>query len=259
MSRDLYNFIENINAEPIGLSKTGTIFNGESLKPIIFQKTYGADGWAEFAQVLAPILYGNEEQRIEMLTALHGGIPTTVGNLGATEPMWGIHCGDRVPRTDDYEEIAPSLRKQYGMSYYIGGQNGLTQAMCAQWPWKAKEVYQGNFTAKTRHPILIMSNSLDGQTPLASARNMSAGFEGAVVLESDGVGHATASYPNSCTATHMMAYWVNGTMPKEGIVCEAEYGPYETRSWAETFARMANGTAKAKGIISAKKWLEEQY
>ena len=258
MSRDFSNFIENITAAPIGLAGTGTIMDGSFLKSTMFQKTYDSSDWVNVSQVLAPVLYGTQEERVAMLTEMAGRVPATSGSLGETEGNWGIHCGDRIPRTDNFDEILPALRKQFSESYYTGGQNGVTQAVCAQWPWKAKEVYKGSFEAKTKHPILVMSNSLDGETPLLSARNMSAGFEGAVILENDGVGHATASYPNSCTATHMLNYWINGTMPAEGTLCGAEYGPFEWRSWSEVFARMANGTEKATGVISAKKWLDEQ-
>lgn len=69
-----------------------------------------------------------------------------------------------------------TARDLYATSYIVGGSNAIIQMICAQWPWKVKKIYQGNFEAKTKTPILFMSNSLDGQTPLVSARNMSAGF-----------------------------------------------------------------------------------
>lgn len=177
---------------------------------------------------------------------------------GIMDVNWAIHCGDRIPRTNNYEEIPPALRKQYSTSYFVGGTNAVTQSICAQWPWKAKEVYQSDFKAKTRHPILVMSNSLDGQTPLVSARNMSSGFEGAVILENDGVGHGAFSFPSTCIAKHVMDYWVDGLMPANGTICNAEFGAFEKKTWFELLASMENGTVVETKAISARKWLEEQ-
>ncbi|KAF2117134.1 TAP-like protein-domain-containing protein [Lophiotrema nucula] len=257
MARDFYNFVEDITAAPIGLPKSGSALDGVTLKATIFSQTYDAAGWANFSKVLAPILYGTEEQRIAALESFGKGAAESI-SLGPSEPNWGIHCGDRIPRTDDFEEIYPSLLNLYNTSYYQGGPNAAVQAVCAQWPWKAKEVYEGNFEAKTKHPILVMSNSLDGQTPIVSARNMSAGFEGAVILENDGVGHCAFSYPTTCAAKHVIAYWVNGTMPAEGTLCEAEFDPYQKLEWADVLQLMANGTTPGNATLSAKKWLAEQ-
>ena len=132
---------------------------------------------------LGAIMYGTPQQRKAALMLLVHGAPGSDKETLMSFP--GIHCSDRIPRTDDYEEIAPAFRLLNDTSIIIGGVNMNTQAMCAQWPWKAKEIYQGDFKAKTKHPLLILSNALDGLTPLVSARNMSSGFEGSVLLEID--------------------------------------------------------------------------
>ena len=191
MARDFYNFIEKITASPVGLDGPGVIFDGFNIKTLIFSQTYDVTSWKEIIAAMAPILYGTPDESFAALTAIAGGIATpnaTTPKLGMLEPNMAIHCGDRIPRTNSYDEIHPHLLRLYDTSYYQGGPNAFVQNACAQWPWKAKEIYQGNFEAKTKHPILVMSNSLDGQTPLISAKNMSAGFEGAVILENDGTG-----------------------------------------------------------------------
>lgn len=61
-------------------------------------------------------------------------------------------------------------------------------AHCAQWPWRARETYAGNFRVKTRNPILVASTARDSHTPLRSPRNVSAGFEGSGLLVVNGTG-----------------------------------------------------------------------
>lgn len=252
---DFRSFIKNVTNAPIGIPNPGAIVNEVVVKGQVFLQSYGVTGWGNFSQSVAALLYGSEDEKLKALSKAASSSTST----SFSAALWGIHCGDRIPRADNVEDVTPALRRQISESYY-GGINADTQALCAQWPWKAKEIYQGNFEAKTKHPILVMRNSLDGQTPLLSAQNMSAGFEGAVVLENDAVGHSASSYPNSCIASHVLGYWLNGTLPSEGTLCEAEWGPFEGvgRTWAAVVAAMANGTVNATdNAFSAKKWLEE--
>lgn len=53
---------------------------------------------------------------------------------------------------------------------------------------KGKEQYTGDYKAKTKNPILIIGSLYDLRTPLVSAKNASAGFEGSVVLQHNGLG-----------------------------------------------------------------------
>ena len=70
--------------------------------------------------------------------------------------------------------------------------------------------------------------------------------------------HTTISYPTTCAAKHTIAYWVDGTLPVEGTLCEAEFDPYQKVEWPEVLAHLANGTAPGNATLSARKWLAEQ-
>jgi hypothetical protein len=53
---------------------------------------------------------------------------------------------------------------------------------CAHWGFTATEQYKGDFNVKTDNPILFMSSIYDPVTPMGSAYNASAVFEGNVVV-----------------------------------------------------------------------------
>ena len=54
---------------------------------------------------------------------------------------------------------------------------------------QAKERYTAGFdNIRTKNPFLFVGSPFDPLTPLASARNVSAGFEGSVVLQHNGYG-----------------------------------------------------------------------
>jgi len=68
--------------------------------------------------------------------------------------------------------------------------------------------------------MLFVGNSFDPATPLVSAVNASAGFEGSVVLVQNGYGHCSFGQPSLCTVTAIRKYMRDGTVPVNGTVCE---------------------------------------
>ncbi|KAF7623816.1 hypothetical protein AFLA_007539 [Aspergillus flavus NRRL3357] len=118
-----------------------------------------------------------------------------------------------------YSNVRASLSR-------IASDGANTDMRCAQWNKKmyAKERYTGDFDVKTPHPVLVLSNRYDPSTPLAAAKNLTATFEGSVLLEQNGYGHTTLSVPSLCTAKVVRAYFSNGTLPAEGTICEIDRG-----------------------------------
>lgn len=111
----------------------------------------------------------------------------------------GIHCADRTVRESNYEAFLATVERLYDISKWSGeAAVGISMA-CAQWKFKAKEQYEGDFKAKTKNPILILGNTYDAHTPLKSAYNASSGLENSVVLEIDGYGVCFETLPLLCS------------------------------------------------------------
>lgn len=104
-----------------------------------------------------------------------------------------IRCSDATFRTDSFAEIqhraseltqkSPTWAQLYIPAYVA----------CSAWKSHAKGNYEGDFKASTRHPILFIGSPFDGRTPIEGAYNASAGFDGSVVLQHNGLG---VSRPN---------------------------------------------------------------
>ena len=78
---------------------------------------------------------------------------------------------------------------------------------CARWPLPgARERYDGDFRVKTKNPVLVVSAVWDPVTPLVSAKNVSSGFEGSVLLQRDGFGVST--YFTSLKQMGQYKYWL---------------------------------------------------
>ncbi|KAF9475282.1 hypothetical protein BDN70DRAFT_898293 [Pholiota conissans] len=127
---------------------------------------------------------------------------------------------------------------------------------CIGWPKFPKDHFQGPFVANTSHPILLIGNTADPVTPLWAANKMSKGFEGSVVLTQDSAGHCSISAPSVCTQKYVRDYFIDGTLPEPGTVCQPVTQPFpsaETRvGYASEQAILSeNMAAEDKDIFEA--------
>ncbi|KAG2014271.1 hypothetical protein CC2G_011104 [Coprinopsis cinerea AmutBmut pab1-1] len=104
---------------------------------------------------------------------------------------------------------------------------------CLRWPRKipGKPDFEGPFVANTSHPILFIGNTADPVTPLAHAHKVSQGFPGSIVLTQDSPGHASLAATSFCTQLHIREYFVNGTLPQPGTVCDVEGELFPDSVW----------------------------
>ncbi|KAM3438678.1 hypothetical protein NHJ13734_004081 [Beauveria thailandica] len=144
----------------------------------------------------------------------------------------GIRCSDYSVRRSSLEEHMPIQQRLYNVTRILGPLLAGATMTCSQWKIEPKERYKGNFQAAPRKPVLFVGNTYDGATPIVSAHNVSSGIKGSTVLELNAYGHCTLGIPSRCTVQKYRDYWVNGTMPEPGTVCEADYQPWSNVTWA---------------------------
>lgn len=65
-----------------------------------------------------------------------------------------------------------------------------------------------------------MNPSVDPITPVANARYMAGGFEGAVVLEQNSTGHTVLPFLGECVSGAVKRYFGIGEMSDGGKVCQ---------------------------------------
>lgn len=201
LEKDTWALFDTIHKAPLAVGST--IVDRMAIKSFIVEQLKVTIGWPLLSQVLAVLLYGTDAQKQAVLTPLLE--PALIGQSGpvesfaAVQSLWGIHCGDRLPRLDSFEKAVPEFQKLAETSRVMGDVAAWITAHCAQWPWHAKETYQGDFKVKTKNPILVASNIFDAHTPLRSAQNVSAGFEGSGLLVVNGTGVSGSRF-QSCAS-----------------------------------------------------------
>jgi hypothetical protein len=132
-----------------------------------------------------------------MLKAIMSGDGEAILDLAAlilsvpiidAEALFGTKCSDASDPTTDLANILPILEDRHSKSRIAGDTGDHFVARCAGWKLPAKERYGGDFHVKMEKPVLVIGNTYNPVTPLASARNVSESFENAVLLQNDGYG-----------------------------------------------------------------------
>ncbi|KAH9859128.1 alpha/beta-hydrolase [Lenzites betulinus] len=149
--------------------------------------------------------------------------PTSADN----EAFNAIACGDADGRPFDaaaYAAYYAALARDSPLAAPFWSHHYL---MCSQWRVRPNARYTGPLeAANTSHPLLVVSPRWDPVCPLSDAVRVQARYGGAGLLVQNSYGHCSISAPSLCTARHIRAYMVNGTLPSPGTVCEVEELPF---------------------------------
>ncbi|KAL8371189.1 hypothetical protein RB595_001167 [Gaeumannomyces hyphopodioides] len=204
---------------PVPVGEAPTTMDYFSFKSIIFGLLYSPQDWGTLALLIDAIL--TDPQSLAALPRLAGSGASTDGGLNAYA-LHAIRCGDRVPRHQTVDEFAAAIEPTQQASWIVGDVPTGTYMACARWPYQAAERYLGDFRVKTKNPVLLLSAELDPTTPLVSARNVSAGFEGSVLLQRAGPGHCSYTLWSICTYRATRDYFLHGRLPAANTTCEAD-------------------------------------
>jgi pimeloyl-ACP methyl ester carboxylesterase len=143
------------------------------------------------------------------------------------EPIQAIICADSPAREDAkaWPRVIDGLTRvsRIGASF-VGWVVG---APCASWPVPSADPYTGPWGASTPNPILLVSNRLDPNTPLAGARHAERLLGNAVLLTNDGYGHISSSDPSACVDQAISRYVVDLVTPARGTVCRPDRDPFD--------------------------------
>lgn len=194
----------------------------EYLKQVLFSSLYSPSTWFILASTLELPLALN----FTTFTTLDiSDVPLDRHNKGV-DALHGIACSDASYRAAKPEDMLWLVDAQQNVSSF---DDILMPNLwpCYQWRMPAAERYEGNFTASTSYPVLIVNGQYDPITPVASAFNLSSGLQGSVVLQHTGYGHGFWGDPNLCVAKAVRDYFVDGVMPAPDTVCEREIAPFD--------------------------------
>lgn len=176
--------------------------------------------------------------------------------IAQNEAASAISCGDGddiVEGPRDFVEYFDKLSAQSAFAAPLMSQGFLG---CDEWRLKAKWRYTGPFASdNTSYPLLIISTKYDPVGPLRHAKLVQQRYRGSRLLTQNSYGHSSVSSPSLCTAKHVRAYFVNGSLPEEGTVCEVDELPLVGDVDSGGHATQRVLSAEDAGLLSAFKAL----
>jgi pimeloyl-ACP methyl ester carboxylesterase len=232
----IWEFIESVKHHPIALPAEfhdfdawflGTKVDYSGLHNAITTTLYHPPNFPLMASALQGMLEGD----FANLAAWRNWYNNILPGVAQAESFQGIFCADRVPRAVSEDQSIPDIQKASAISRLVGQDwlNTMTTTPCAQWPFEAKGRYLGDFKVKTKNPVLVVGNTLDNVTPLASARNVSSGFGGSILLERKAFGVSISfDYIANAYLHYFLAYLSCSAVQVHGrchrrLLCEEDY------------------------------------
>lgn len=204
LEQSVWDLLEKLDTHPVAIGDY--IVDRPALIYLISEALYSTTSWPNITTTFDMLINGPQDIPFlrEMFRDPAGNVEDLPEEfLTIAQSILGIHCGDRAARAGSLEALTPTLEKMANISRIFDGVPGYINLPCAQWQFEPKERYTGDFQVTPRNPVLIIGNTWDGLTPLRSAKNVSSGFEGSVVLEVQGHGvsytPAHWSHPTACT------------------------------------------------------------
>lgn len=183
------DLIESLKYHPIGVGQL-TVDNSIAYQ-LVQNSLYSISSWQNTTKALDMLMTGDIDEAfiLSMASQVHPINEETLVEMSSVYlALEAIHCSDRAARAGTYEKFVPTLNELYETSKIMGRGDVSLSMACAQWQLEPKERYEGDFQVSPKNPVLVIGNSFDGHTPIKSARNVSSGFEGSVVLEVNGYG-----------------------------------------------------------------------
>jgi len=135
------------------------------------------------------------------------------------EAFFAINCLDYPVETD------PALLEQQAAA--VAELDPLTDAdevdalgdlVCAQWPYSF-EGELGPVEGSGAPPVLVVGTTGDPATPYEWAVSLSGQLESGVLVTFEGEGHIAYDSGDPCVVAAVDAYFVDGTVPEDGLTC----------------------------------------
>ncbi|KAG8960174.1 hypothetical protein FRC03_006967 [Tulasnella sp. 419] len=138
---------------------------------------------------------------------------------------YAIWCGDSadetgVSTTTVFNEL---IRVTKEVTNALGPL-GMTfpSTFCHIWKARAVERHHDQGSPRLANPVLVIGNTYDPITPLASARKLvsrlnAAGTRQAALIQHDGTGHLSLEMNSVCTYTIVQRYFTDGNFPEDTL------------------------------------------
>ena len=211
----LTTFINSLKTNPIKVGSR-TLTQSLFIQGLAMFMYLGTDGYSQLANSLKQAMENRSGGPMLMAAdQMNGRTASGYDSLATAFPA--ISCKDwGDPGVDDMykywqqqSKTAPIFGKYFGPDF-----------VCSVWTVQAAP--QIDFRGEGDPPFLVIGGTGDNATPYAYAQSMAHQMPAAILVTRDGVGHGSYSAGSSCIDKIVRDFLSNGTLPKDGVVCQMD-------------------------------------
>ena len=178
-------------------------------------------GWAAVATFLEQAATGAGQLGEPSAASQPSPLPAA-GYVTSAGRQLAVVCGE-----SSNPETAAGFTAQVEASYARAGLSAWPfVAACHGWTARAADPYLGPWDNPTPVPVLVIGNTYDPATPLASSVRMAQELAGAHLLIVHGFGHTVLINPSRCAQDYVAAYLIDGRPPPAGASCSQDTPPF---------------------------------
>lgn len=187
-------------------------------------------GWNFAGQLMQDFWVGSSAPATAGPAAAPGASASTAPAVSASSTYAGPEQLDAILCSETPNPPAATFpaiqRVAQQRGYPIGPDTLWADLPCATWPVQAAAPYTGPWNLPRDHTILVIGNTGDPATYYGSSVNMVRDLGNARLLTVDGFGHTTLLNPSTCANNIETSYFLDGTLPPIGTVCQQDVAPF---------------------------------
>ncbi|KAJ3408764.1 hypothetical protein HDV05_004758 [Chytridiales sp. JEL 0842] len=227
IAAQIRNILKYLSERPLAVAdaKVPTVIGGYEAGSLLFQALYSPNQWPNIAQAFADLIY--RENATTIANMITTGDDSSFCPLKDDSGSFGfpaVKCNDgQDDHTVPLETWLTTAETVETISPLAGRGWTFMGLRCKYWPSRPVERYAGPWNKTLRNKILLIGNTYDPVTPLASAQLAEKLMGGnGVLLTHDSYGHCSLAMPGKCTNNAIHQYFVYGSLPEKGTVCKTD-------------------------------------
>lgn len=213
---DLGTLLASVDAAPIA-APDGRRLGADSLMTAIIAALYSQGNWPILTQALDGALAGDAQTAFLLADFYFARTPEGEYQDNSSEAFRAYNCMDYPDDLTPEAEAAATARVSAEAPTIAPYWEGVD--LCAVWPHEPTGT-RGEIVAAGAAPMVVIGTTNDPATPYEWSVSLAEQLESGVLITREGEGHTGFQKGSACVDAAVEAYFVDGTVPEDGLVCQ---------------------------------------
>lgn len=213
---DLGTLLASVDASPLPAAD-GRRLGADSLMTAIIAALYAEGNWPILRQALSQALAGDPETAFLLADFYYARTPAGEYEDNSSEAFRAYNCMDYPNDLTPEAEAASQQRIAAEAPTIAPYWEGVDA--CAVWPYPPTGT-RGEITAEGAAPMIVIGTTNDPATPYEWSVALADQLASGVLITREGEGHTGFQKGSTCVDTAVEDFFIDGTVPEDGLVCQ---------------------------------------